>query len=102
MGCYFKTMSRERLREFGTPKRARAFDLSPPLTNKRPRQLVFDDSSDESPPTSHGEDESFDIEPTSGKSKMSQLAQKGRVKKNNPTNELQALYALQQIRKFGC
>ena len=76
-------MNRDRLREFGTPTKGRELDLSAPLTNKRPRQLVFDDSSDESPPTSHGEDESFEstlCKYQRGKSEMSQLAKKGRFK----------------------
>lgn len=66
--------------EWSTPTKIdQSRDLSCPGTKKRPRLLVFDDS-DESPPTSHGEDES--LSPIIEKSKLSQLAKKGMVYNN--------------------
>ena len=71
--------------EWSTPTKInQSRDVSCPGTKKRPRLLVFDDS-DESPPTSHGEEESLS---SMEKSKLSQLAKKGMIYDNKTYQSL--------------
>ena len=79
--------------EWSTPTKIdQSRDVSCPGTKKRPRVLVFDES-DESPPTSHGEDETFNS--TMERSKLSQLAKKGMIYNNKTDYILTANFYLQ-------
>ena len=52
---------KHRLDQWVTPLKLRSLNVTGPGTSKRPRALIFDESdSDESVPTSHGEDESLE------------------------------------------